>query len=175
MQIILHFTSGVNAYIQTFKHLDIQLPKRCPCCGGTKLYKWGKYYRFLVDEEREHCIPIQRFRCAKCCKSGSCLPDFCLSNIQYSTNFVMKLLEYILLYGKVYQQELRTRIRFFKRRFFQNMNAFISFLRELGSIRLPNTPKEKAIKVFGRLSSLHREKRLLTSFFHQTSKHFMAK
>jgi transposase-like protein len=160
MQIILSFKEGIQEYKKEYKSnkLEIERPKQCPRCGGAKVYKWGKYYRYVIEEERESLIPIQRIRCAKCGGTGSYLPDFCLSRIQYSVDYVMKLLEMILIHGKIYAEEIKARIYFFKQRYLAQLNVFITYLRGNGMKELSTSPKEKAIEVFAELSSLARKK-----------------
>lgn len=174
MQIILCFIGTINQYSETFHDLTLQLPKRCHHCGCTKIYKWGKYHRFLLDENQEHFIPIQRIRCSKCLKTSSFLPDFCLSKIQYSTNFVMTLLKWILIYKKLYHTYLKTQIYFLKRRFLDQTNTFIFFLRQYSKKEFSIIPERKSIEIFNALYSLHKEKKLLSDFFSTTTKHFMA-
>jgi hypothetical protein len=87
----------------------------------------------------------------------------------------MKLLEMIIRYGKLYREGLKEQIRFYRRRFLEKANLFITFLRGKGIGEISSEPKERAIEIFDALYSMHREKELLTSFFKDTSKHFMAK
>jgi hypothetical protein len=70
---------------------------------------------------------------------------------------------------------LKEQIYFYKRRFLEKINLFITFLRGKGIGKLSSEPKERAIEIFDALYTLHRAKELLTSFFKDTSKHFMAK
>jgi hypothetical protein len=175
MQIILNFKENVKRYTEGFSTLEIERPKQCVRCRSPKIYKWGKYYRYVIEEESESLIPIQRIRCGKCRRTDSYLPEFCLSRIQYSADYVMKLLEFILLYGKVHKEAIKTQIYFFKARFLEKANAFISYLRVIGLKKVSDNPKERAIEIFVELFSLHREKKLIEDFFKHTAKHFMAK
>lgn len=175
MQKIFNFCGTVEDYMGSFDKMEVPIPVCCDKCKCKKFYRWGTYPRFIIVEKSENEILINRIACSYCKKTISFLPDFCIPRFVYSMDFVMIILQMIICEGKRYSEELRELIYFYKKRFLLNINTFIVFLREKNLFDFPLDEKEKAIKIFVALSSLHREKKLLSSFFQVTTKHFMAK
>jgi len=174
MQIIYKVKGGLKGYIETFEETEPEKPERCVNCGGRKFYKWGKYHRYSVGEDSAELIPIRRFCCAKCGRTGSHLPDFCLSGKQYMVDFVMKLIGTLIYLGKVCEEGMERQIYRYKKRFMEKLPLFVTFLRGKGFGAFPEGRKERAQVIFGALSSLHQAGELMDSFFSGTGQHFLA-
>ncbi len=178
MQIIIKVSKNVDKYIEDVQNKKIIKPSKCPICNKeNSLHHNGVYYRNLIEENREYRIPVIRLLCKLCLHTISLLPEFCLPHFQYSFKFIIKALK-IILSTSIHrvQEKFRALFMFYKKRFIQNMNIYITFLRDHHYIHsYPDDIKEKAIKVFSELTSLPPEVHLSQRLVHHTEKHFMAK
>lgn len=174
MQHVLRWSEGISAYQSKFKDMDFEIPERCTHCGCGKFHKWGSYKRYVIEEEGEHEIHIQRIRCVKCGKTTSYLPSFCLSGICYGLEFVIKILKALLLKTRFSFGELRRRAYAFLRRFTQAESLWLVFLRAGGFLDFPENGKDKRREIFTALLKIHQSGDLLASFFQETGRHFMS-
>ena len=54
MQTVLSWESGVCDYQTKFRSLKLEKPEKCIGCGCAKFHKWGKYGRYIVEEDAFH-------------------------------------------------------------------------------------------------------------------------
>ena len=174
MQRILQWTKGVPQYQAEFKDLEWEKPQQCKWCGCKKFYKWGKYKRYVIEEDNEHRIPIQRIYCVKCCKTYSYLPSFCVSKINYSADFIMTLLSALIMKIKYELGDMKRRAYIFLERFVKSESEWIVFLRAKGVRGYPKDKKERTEKIFTALLEYHKGGNLLTDFFREMEHHFMS-
>ena len=174
MQFILPWNNGIANYQTGVQDLEITRPERCPQCGCGKFHKWGRYGRYVVEASNEHYILVQRIRCVKCHKTYSYLPSFCLSGICYGLDFVMKILEALLLKMELSFERIRRRAFAFLRRFVESEALWLTFLRARGFGIFPRDRRERLIKVLSALLEIHREGILLASFLQETGRHFLS-
>lgn len=174
MQFVLPWGKGVAPYKTEFSDLEIERPKSCPHCGCGKFHKWGKYERYVVEEKGDKRIYIKRIRCVKCCKTFSYLPSFCLSQISYSAELLMRLLSALILKMEFSFEERKRRAFFFLRRFVQLENMWLVFLRAKGFEDFPTEKQERQTKIFSALLKVHQDGSLLTGFLKETGRHFLS-
>jgi len=177
VQYVLQCDGRIEKYLADFTALRIASPERCPKCGCRKFYRWGSYKRNVVEENREHRIPVRRMCCANCRKTISFLPDFCVSKAQYSAGFIIHLLSWALglLGGGAGAQapgepdaweNLRRRAYIYRQRFVRKEQLWRLFLHGI---------KGDIAEIAKKFGSLWREGRLLHEFHDATGVHFMAK
>jgi len=181
MQNVLQCDGRVEAYLAGFPSLRVPEPERCPKCGCRKFHRWGSYKRNVVEENKEHRIPVRRMRCAKCKKTFSFLPDFCISRAQYSSKFMLRLLTWVLgVLGEGKRvpppgapdarENLRRRAYLYRRRFVRQQSLCREFLQRHG---LASHARGFA-GIAEEIGLLWREGRLIFEFHAATGQHFMA-
>ena len=173
MQEVLSYGKGIAEYQAGFLDMQIKRPSRCGC-GCAKFHKWGTYRRYVVEEEAEYQIPIQRYRCVKCRKTYSYLPSFCLSGHCYSADLVMKLLSALLLKIRFVLGEMRRRAYIFLKRFVRLENLWLVFLRARGFGDFPKNKQERTGKILGALLEQYAGEDFASTFLAETGRHFMA-
>ena len=174
MQFVLPWKEGISRYQTDFKHIEYEMPERCPECGCVRFHKWGKYARYVIEEGAEGRIYIQRVRCVKCLKTCSYLPSFCPSGICYGVDFVMTILNALLFKLRVSFGDMQRRAYAFLQRFVRLENLWLLFLRMIGFRGFPEDRKERAMEVFAAILKIHQNGNLIPSFFQATGRHFMA-
>jgi hypothetical protein len=173
MQRVLSHEKGIPEYQAEFSNMRLEPPSRCSC-GCAKFHKWGTYRRYVVEEEAEYQIPIQRYLCVKCRKTYSYLPSFCLSGYCYSADLVMKLLSALLLRLRFVLGEMRRRAYIFLKRFVRLENLWLVFLRARGFGYFPKNKQERTGKIFKALLEQYAGKDFASTFLAETGRHFMA-
>jgi len=108
MQKILQWNGSVRDYQAEFKKIEVEKPKRCRC-GCVKFHKWGKYERYVIEEDGEHIVPVQRICCVQCRRTYSYLPSFCVSKMCYSADFVLKILSALILKVRFELEDMKRR------------------------------------------------------------------
>ena len=174
MQFILSWENDAAQYQAEFQGTEIKKPERCPQCGCGKFHKWGKYERYIIEEDSIHRISVRRIRCVKCLGTYSYLPSFCLSGTSYGLNFVMKILEALLMKIKISLEERRRRAYTFLRRFIQSENLWLIFLRARGFGSFPTNKRARLAKIFAALLEFHQKGELPASFLRETVRHFLS-
>lgn len=174
MQEVLSYSGGIAAYKSEFGGAKKALSVQCKKCGCTKFHKWGRYRRNIVDENADDKIFVQRYRCVKCRETHSRLPSFCLRGIVYSADFVMKLLEAVILKVRAISEEKKRQAYIFLRRFVRLENLWLVFLRARGFGDFPRDEKERRAKIFTSLQRLYAGKEFAVDFLRETGRHFMA-
>lgn len=174
MQKVLQWEKGIEEYLSEFKKLQIKRPQNCERCGCTKFHKWGTYERFVIEENAEHRISIQRFYCIKCEQTCSSLPSFCVSGVCYSLDFIIKFLRVLILKISFELDELKRQAYAFLKRFVQSENLILAYLRSRGFGEFPEAKKERTMKIFTALLEIHKRGNLLFDFFQETNRHFMS-
>jgi hypothetical protein len=186
MQRVMRWNGSVAEYLKHFSGIKIERPKSCNHCGCNKFYRWGNYERNVIEEDVEHRVPVRRFCCAKCRRTISYLPEFCISRVQYAAAFVMRLLSWVL--GGVgggaqaptptppnTHESLRRRAYAFRQRFVAKLNLWLVFLRETGYGGVSEAPERKIKEFFKALRSHWNHQELMSEFYEVTGRHFMAR
>jgi hypothetical protein len=75
MIIIKYLGKTVKGYLLRYQDVPPNCEEDCPDCH-RKLYKHGRYYRFVITGRSIRRIPIYRRLCPACGKTFSLLPDF---------------------------------------------------------------------------------------------------
>jgi hypothetical protein len=174
MQFVLPWKKGVAPYESEFSDLEVKRPERCPHCGCGKFHKWGKYERYVVEEESDARIPVRRIRCVKCGGTFSYLPSFCLSGISCSADFLMRLLGVLILKTRVSLGEWKRRAFLFLRRFARLENLWLTFLRARGFGDFPADKRARLRKIFAALLEFHRNGSLSADFLRETGRRLMS-
>lgn len=174
MQLILPWRAGPASYQAAFQDIEVEKPERCPHCGCNKFHKWGKYKRYVIEEDVEHIISIQRIRCVKCRRTYSYLPSFCISGICYGLDFVLRILQALLLKKELALDKIRRRGFAFLRRFVQLESLWLIFLRASGVGAVPADKRGRLRKILETLLEFHRNRNLLASFLQETGRHFLS-
>jgi len=174
MQMVLRWKEGVGEYRTKFRSIEIENPEKCERCGCVKFHKWGKYGRYVVEEDAEHWIFIQRICCVKCLKTYSYLPSFCVTGNYYSVDFILTFLSALILKIRFELDDMRRRAYAFLKRFRELENLWLVFLRAKGFGDFPKDKKERMVKIFTALLEYHKTGDLLASFFKETGRHFMS-
>lgn len=174
MQRVLGWRKGIAEYLEGFSERQIEHSCRCGC-GCGKFHKWGTYKRYVVEEEGEFQIPIQRYRCVKCLRTYSYLPSFCLSRHSCSADLMMKLLETMLLNLRIGLGESRRRLAYiYRKRFVALESLWLVFLRGTSFGDFPRDEKERRVTIFTALREQYQREGLTGKFFEETGRHFMA-
>lgn len=174
MQKVLGWRKGIAEYLEGFSESQIEHPGRCSC-GCAKFHKWGTYKRYVVEEEGDFQIPIQRYRCVKCLRTYSYLPSFCLSRRSCSADLMMKLLETLLLNLRIGLGESRRRLAYiYRKRFVELESLWLVFLRGTGFGDFPRDEKERRATIFTALRDQYWQGGFAAEFFEATGRHFMA-
>lgn len=174
MQRVLEWRKGIAEYLEGFSEAQIEDPGRCSC-GCAKFHKWGTYKRYVVEEEDDFGISIQRYRCVKCLRTYSYLPSFCLSRHSCSADLMMKLLERLLLNLRIRFGESRRRLAYiYRKRFAALENLWLVFLRGIGFGDFPRDEKERRVTIFTALQEQYRQGSFTAKFLEETGRHFMA-
>lgn len=174
MQEIIQWEKSVSAYRSEFENLKLEKTKKCKC-GCTRFYKWGKYARFVVDENRDYPILIKRIRCIKCGATYSFLPSFCVPRLCFSVDFIMLFLKVLILKLKSELGYMKRQAYKFLKRFTESESLLVTFLRTKGVDYLPEDKKKRRKKIFESLLKLHKSQKLISCFFRETGRYFMAK
>jgi hypothetical protein len=174
MQLVFVWQKGILRYQFEFNNMEFEMPERCPQCGCVKFHKWGKYARYVIEETAEHQIDIQRIRCVKCLRTCSYLPSFCLSGMNYGLDFVLTILNALLLKIRFSFGDIRRRAYAFLQRFVRLENLWLVFLRSTGFGDFPADKKKRATKIFTALLKIHQNGNLSSSFLAETGRHFMS-
>jgi len=174
MQKVLQWKKSIKEYQNEFNSLQPNNLEKCRC-GCTKFHKWGKYERYLVDKDGDYLIPIKRIRCIKCHLTYSFLPSFCVSKLYFSVDYIMLFLKVLILKLKFELGDKKRQAFAFLKKFTESENLWIVFLRAKSLDYLPNDKKERRIKMFTALLKIHKNQNLISSFFRETGRHFMAK
>jgi hypothetical protein len=157
-----------------YEEMKTTKPERCPNCGCKKFHKWGKYERYIIEEEGEDRICVRRIRCTKRRKTYSYLPSFCISGMSYGLDFVIKILKTLVLKMRFLYEELRRRVYEFLRRFVRSENLFMVFLRVKGVKKFPDSKRKRIEKIFIELLEFHKKGELSSDFFEETGRHFLS-
>ena len=168
------WNQGIVKYQSEFAALSAEYPGQCPACGCTKLHKWGKYERHVIEEGEEHRVCIQRIRCVKCGKTHSYLPSFCVSRLCYGADFIMAILKALLLKIRYSLENIKRRAYAFLKRFRESENLWLVVLRARGFGCFPVRKKERTAKIFIALLELYKDKNFLSDFLRETGRHFMS-
>jgi hypothetical protein len=171
MQILLQVDNNIQ-YLAESKGQKANCPQKC-VCGCTKFHKWGKYKRYLIDEDGEQEIYIQRIRCVKCKKTHSYLPSVCVSGACYSAGFIMRLLSALILKLRIKLGERKRRAYAYLRRFVSRESQWIIFLRAKGFGDISSAGMERRRKIFTELLKIYEGGKLLADFLRETGRHFM--
>ena len=172
MQIITQFSMSPQQYIIQFESLQISRPEKCPNCGvPNSFHGHGRYWRNVVTDQYEERIPVARFCCKVCSLTVSMLPSFVLPYFQYSLAFILAALSVIFLPSA----SLTALYRFYRCRFYLNLNRIEMFCREHGWFEsISSDKKEKARKMVCMLTVPTAE--TFSQRFHQQYKlNFMAR
>lgn len=96
MIIIKYLGKTVKGYLRRYQDVPPKCEESCPDCHG-KLYKHGRYYRFVITVKAITRIPIYRRFCPSCGKTFSLLPDFLYPYIVHSGWILQKawILRYV--------------------------------------------------------------------------------
>jgi hypothetical protein len=186
MQVVMRWSEGVVEYIQQFKTIRAEAPKRCETCGCNKFYRWGKYERNVIEGHAEHRVPVRRMRCAKCRRTVSFLPDFCISRVQYSASVVFWWLSWALGGSgggaaaptpkpPSAHESLRRRAYAFRQRFVSRENLWLVFLRERELREVSSSKKGRVRDIFRHIFALWQAGQLFYEFYRDTRRHFMAR
>jgi len=173
MQRVLSWVKGISEYQKQFSYMRTA-PSGCSVCGCKKFHKWGNYKRYVIAEDTEHQILIQRYRCIKCRKTYSYLPSFCLSGLCYSADLVMKLLTALLLKIRFAMSEMRRRAYIFLKRFVRLESLWLVFLRARGFGDFPAGKRERTIKIFTALLKQYADNNFMANFSEETGRLFMS-
>ena len=79
-------------------------PAKCPYkdCGiNLKMKKNGFYLRYVITERFFGRVRIRRYICAKCGRTVSMLPSFCVAGITYGVEFIITLLQQVVQTGSI--------------------------------------------------------------------------
>lgn len=176
MQIITDFYMTPIEYKQQFKLLDIKRPDKCPHCQHQHtLHKHGSYFRNILEDNFEEQIPVARLYCTHCRHTVSLLPSFALPFFQYSLHFIMKALEQTFLTLVKVQTHWTALFRFYKRRFYSNLNQIEMFFRDHGWSEDRSTDKKKrAIKLCCMCITFPKVGTFSQRFQKHCKQHFMA-
>jgi len=98
MQMVLRTNMQAEEYNEWIRENDIpDIPPICPMCiSFTVFRKHGFYQRTAITLESIIRIYVRRYRCAKCGRTLSFLPQFCHPKFQYSILAVFLFLNKIL-------------------------------------------------------------------------------
>ena len=98
MQMILRTDLSAEEYNKWIRENNItNLPTRCTMCGNhTEFRKHGFYQRTAITLEAILQIHIRRYRCVKCGRTLSFLPQFCHPRFQYGILIIFYFLSEIL-------------------------------------------------------------------------------
>jgi transposase-like protein len=98
MQMILMTDMKAEDYNKWVKENDVpDIPTKCPMCEKfTEFKKHGFYPRTAVTLEAIYLIYVRRYRCTKCGRTLSFLPQFCHPKFQYSILVIFLFLREIL-------------------------------------------------------------------------------
>ena len=132
--------------------VGIQYPvfDECPICGArAKLIGHGSYDRnALPSLSLVFLLAIKRLLCPVCHRTVSLLPWFLLPRYQYSLRLIIDA----LVNGR---DGCRQLVQHWRRHFLRNVNAVLSFLRDLGyCASLPRAPDEKAIRLLRTIENM---------------------
>ena len=174
MQYVLEWEKGRERYKKEYDEMKTTKPERCQNCGCVKFHKWGKYERYVIEEEGEDRICVRRIRCIKCRKTYSYLSSFCISGMCYGLEFVIKILKALILKMKFLFGDLRRRAYEFLRRFVGSENLFVVFLRGKGVKKFPDSRKKRMEKILIELLEFHKKNKLSLDFFEETGQHFFS-
>lgn len=180
MQVITHVHIGPKEYLDKFKELDLKPPEHCPFCGAFhSFHRHGRYFRNALDSDSEERIPIARFICTACPKGQrhtvSLLPSFVLPYFQYSLSFIISALKAVLLMLNSFEQRFKSLLRFYRKRFFHNLNRLEMFFRDEGRQEIhPPDQKEKAIKLICMVCTFPKAETFSQRFHQLYKRNFMA-
>lgn len=149
MQVPVDVGMSPAEYAQRYPEVKWPAFNVCPVCGAHTRLRGHGYYRrnALPAREIDLVVPIHRLRCPVCHKTVSLLPSFLLPFFQHTAHFLVKS-----LLGKA--ESYRELLRFHWRRFLNNANRVLAFLRDLGMReRLPEGGKERAMKLLGSIET----------------------
>jgi hypothetical protein len=76
MPIVLPLAHSVQGYLRRYGQIGPDLPLQCGRCDTQPLHRHGCYCRGVVCRRRIYRIPIYRWKCPKCGRTVSVLPDF---------------------------------------------------------------------------------------------------
>ena len=77
-------------------------PGKCPfkdCGVNLRMKKNGFYVRYVITARFSGRIRIRRYKCAKCGRTVSMLPSFCLAGHTYGIELIMTLLQQVVQMG----------------------------------------------------------------------------
>ena len=172
MQKVLQWERSIPEYQKEFKYLQLEKPENCRC-GCVKFHKWGKYERYVITENGEYIVPVQRICCVKCGKTYSYLPSFCVRNFSYGLDLIMAFLKALILRIR-FDFDDRKRLAYaIRKRFVRLEKLWLVFLRARGFGDFPVTQKERTVKIFTALLKFHENKNLTLRFLEETGRHFM--
>jgi len=151
LQIIWSLPVKISIYAKDRNSVMFPVIEKCPICGtGAKLVRHGFYSRYALFRNRSYRLDICRYLCRSCLKTISLLPWFLLPYFQHTRNTILMTLRNWLSGRPAFV--CRQLVAFYRQRFYQNIPAIITALRETGWLdSLPENDKEKAIKVVDRL------------------------
>jgi hypothetical protein len=123
------------------------------CRAKNRLQRHGFYERNAVEEEAVFRIPICRLLCQDCGRTVSVFPIFLLPYFQYTIDFIIRiLLAFWTTCTLLCTRQLR---RFYEKRAYGKQTEMELFFREEGERGiLPDTDKEKAIKMLQMIQAL---------------------
>jgi hypothetical protein len=153
----------VEEYARLGRKNDFPTVECCPHCRGViRMKRHGYYWRNALENDLEYRIPICRLKCPSCGKTFSLLPSFLLPYFQHTLRHIIKEI-HIGLTKAIYRY--RQRIEFYRKRYLGKLKQVEMFFRSMGFRgKLPNKPKEKAIKLlemiqaFGEATFVRRSK-----------------
>ena len=147
MQMILRTDLGAKEYNKWIRENDIpNLPSKCPICENyTEFRKHGFYQRNAISLESIVQIYIRRYRCVKCGRTLSFLPQFCHPRFQYGILVIFLFLSAVLSSATVSAESVmkglrqsyrhielgRQHIRFYLQRLKTNWSKLEILVREI--------------------------------------------
>lgn len=169
MQILVDVHLSPEEYTRRYREVQWPVLEVCPVCGAhARLRGHGWYPRnALPSRKAELVVMVHRLLCPVCHRTVSLLPSFLLPFFQHTARFVVES-----LLGKL--RSYRELIRFHWRRFLENANRVLAFLRDHGvRERLPDGEKERAMKLLASIEASGVER--FSMLYHRLSRRgFMA-
>lgn len=151
MQIIWNLRVKLSTYAKDRNSVVFPVLEQCPMCGaGTRLVRHGFYSRYALFKDHCYLLDICRYLCRSCKKTLSLLPWMLLPRFQNTRDSVLGSLRNFLTNKPILL--CRQLVSFYHHRFFKNIPAIITALREMEwTAPLPGDEKERAIKIVDRL------------------------
>ena len=96
--LILHFAVDVKRLVREGKEYPWERPRRCPSCGGLRL--WGHGYVLRYFEDLAFGLWMKRYRCPDCRSVHTCRLDGFYRGFRYSVSSILHSLHSRIVEGR---------------------------------------------------------------------------